>query len=268
MIQVESVEGFNVKNIEGMTNSDNEPDPEPVNDNEPDPISTDSTSGSVSQDTCLDDFNKLKRDNYTLKTKVVTPVYPYNPYDRIVSDWKKEHDDLHKKEKEKEIKREEERHHESHHERLIELERQLEKERDNMRNRQDISSNSLANLLPNSNRDLSSNRVSSSNSSVSDTQRKPDVSTPTPSPPPNFFNSNTMMNNNSLLSTPEKKVEPEPAKAEDKKSTPEDLSKCPPCPACERCPEPTVDCKKIIKYKSNSYPVPVIADFSNFSRFG
>lgn len=26
----------------------------------------------------------------------------------------------------------------------------------------------------------------------------------------------------------------------------------PPCPACERCPEPIVDCKKVIKYKQNT----------------
>ncbi len=26
----------------------------------------------------------------------------------------------------------------------------------------------------------------------------------------------------------------------------------PPCPACKRCPEPVVDCKKVIKYKNNS----------------
>ena len=29
-------------------------------------------------------------------------------------------------------------------------------------------------------------------------------------------------------------------------------SSSPPCPACERCPEPIVDCKKVIKYKQNT----------------
>jgi hypothetical protein len=28
-------------------------------------------------------------------------------------------------------------------------------------------------------------------------------------------------------------------------------SKAPPCPACERCPEPIVDCKKVVKYKKD-----------------
>ena len=42
---------------------------------------------------------------------------------------------------------------------------------------------------------------------------------------------------------------------------------CPPCPACERCPEPQVDCKRVVKYKDQQYPVPVIADFSHFSRY-
>jgi hypothetical protein len=42
----------------------------------------------------------------------------------------------------------------------------------------------------------------------------------------------------------------------------------PPCPACERCPEPAFDCKRVPKYNSaavNQYlPRPVLADFSQF----
>jgi hypothetical protein len=43
-------------------------------------------------------------------------------------------------------------------------------------------------------------------------------------------------------------------------------SKCPPCPACERCPEPAFECKKVPSYSGlNSYlPVPVLSDFSTF----
>jgi hypothetical protein len=44
-------------------------------------------------------------------------------------------------------------------------------------------------------------------------------------------------------------------------------TKCPPCPACARCPEPAFDCKKVPNYNSinNSYlPMPVLSDFSNF----
>lgn len=43
---------------------------------------------------------------------------------------------------------------------------------------------------------------------------------------------------------------------------------CPPCPACERCPEPAFTCEKVINYKSPSakqyLPIPVLNDFSNF----
>ena len=43
---------------------------------------------------------------------------------------------------------------------------------------------------------------------------------------------------------------------------------CPPCPACERCPEPAFDCKKVPNYRSPSIgqylPMPVLNDFSTF----
>ena len=42
----------------------------------------------------------------------------------------------------------------------------------------------------------------------------------------------------------------------------------PPCPACERCPEPAFECKKVPNYRSpsidNYMPVPVLNNFSNF----
>jgi hypothetical protein len=42
----------------------------------------------------------------------------------------------------------------------------------------------------------------------------------------------------------------------------------PPCPPCERCPEPSFDCKRVPNYNSaalNQYlPQPVLADFSQF----
>ena len=42
---------------------------------------------------------------------------------------------------------------------------------------------------------------------------------------------------------------------------------CPPCPACERCPEPAFTCEKVINYRSpnvgNYLPLPVLNDFSN-----
>ena len=53
----------------------------------------------------------------------------------------------------------------------------------------------------------------------------------------------------------------------------EDLKKnggsCQPCPACERCPEPSFECKKVPNYRSNAIgqylPIPVLNDFSSFS---
>lgn len=43
---------------------------------------------------------------------------------------------------------------------------------------------------------------------------------------------------------------------------------CPPCPACERCPEPAFECKKVPNYRSasmdNYMPLPVLNDFSRF----
>jgi len=42
----------------------------------------------------------------------------------------------------------------------------------------------------------------------------------------------------------------------------------PPCPPCERCPEPAFDCKKVPNYSSavanTNLPRPVLADFSSF----
>jgi hypothetical protein len=44
--------------------------------------------------------------------------------------------------------------------------------------------------------------------------------------------------------------------------------KVPPCPPCERCPEPSFDCKKVPNYRSSSIddymPKPILNDFSNF----
>ena len=42
----------------------------------------------------------------------------------------------------------------------------------------------------------------------------------------------------------------------------------PPCPPCERCPEPAFDCKRVPNYNSSAssqyIPQPVLADFSQF----
>ena len=47
-----------------------------------------------------------------------------------------------------------------------------------------------------------------------------------------------------------------------------DNKETPPCPACERCPEPAFECKKVPNYRSSSIneymPVPVLNNFSKF----
>jgi putative hemolysin len=46
-----------------------------------------------------------------------------------------------------------------------------------------------------------------------------------------------------------------------------DVTKCPPCAPCTRCPEPAFECKKVPNYSAfnqNYLPVPVLNDFSTF----
>lgn len=46
-----------------------------------------------------------------------------------------------------------------------------------------------------------------------------------------------------------------------------DESRCPPCPACERCPEPSFTCEKVPNYNAfnpKTMPLPVLSDFSSF----
>jgi hypothetical protein len=246
IFQVEDMEGFNIKNIEGMTN-DIDPELPACSSNRESSSSTPSC-GSSSEDLFLDSFHN-ENDNYILKTQVVAPVCPKDPYESAMADWKKEHDAIHKKEKEASD--------------AAEKERQRKKDEDDAKNKENaLRDASYNSLLP-----LTQPQPPSNPSNLLNTPSNDLTASSKDQVQPNFFNSNTMLNNNTQVSTPEKKEEPQPAKAEDKKSTPEDVSKCPPCPACERCPEPTVDCKKVINYKSKSYPVPVIADFSEFSRF-
>ena len=181
---------------------------------------------TVQEDDYLHYPTHFGNDDFILKTKIVTPVCPNNPYDHMGSDL------------------------------------------DTSNNRIDLSMNTLTNQ--------SSSPYASASSSGPMNMLPPPIYTknePTPS------NQTELSNNASIpvpnmptlqdslfpqTQTPQKPTEPVPARKEDKASSPET---CPPCPACERCPEPTVDCKKVIKYKDQQYPVPLISDFSHFSRF-
>lgn len=46
----------------------------------------------------------------------------------------------------------------------------------------------------------------------------------------------------------------------------DDGGKCPPCPACARCPEPSFECKKVPTYNPDNsmLPKPILNDFSQF----
>lgn len=81
----------------------------------------------------------------------------------------------------------------------------------------------------------------------------------------NDNNNNTIANNNILSDEILKRQR----SFYDRGSSSENVSsQCPPCPACERCPEPAFTCEKVINYKSPSskqyLPMPVLNDFSSF----
>jgi len=171
-------------------------------------------------------YPSVSSDDYILKTKIVTPVCPNNPYlsmgsmlhsynasfDPRLNQNTRSDDSTMKKEIEKEKEKQKEK----------EKEKKEEKE-PSPKNEPGLSNNaSITNFAP--------------------------LSSPS----------------NQFLLSPQTPFTPTPASKEDKTSKPET---CPPCPACERCPEPVFDCKKVITYKDQQYPVPVIADFSAFSRF-
>ena len=144
-------------------------------------------------------YPEFASDDYILKTKIVTPVCPNDPYARMGNE--------------------------------SILPKDPPKDPSN-----DISSNPVPSNQP----------TPSNNASIQ-----------LPAMP-------TLSDSYLLTPTPEKPPEPTPACKEEVKSSPDT---CPPCPACERCPEPVVDCKKVVHYKDQQYPVPLIADFSQFSRF-
>lgn len=82
----------------------------------------------------------------------------------------------------------------------------------------------------------------------------------------NDKNDNNTIANNNILSD---EILKRQKSFYDRSSSSENVSsQCPPCPACERCPEPAFTCEKVINYKSPSskqyLPMPVLNDFSSF----
>lgn len=91
---------------------------------------------------------------------------------------------------------------------------------------------------------------------------------------PNNFGLGLLNNPSKLLGNQqETNIDDQKSELEELKKKLEEMKKyegnCPPCPACERCPEPSFDCKKVPNYRSTSVgqylPIPVLNDFSRFS---
>ena len=179
-------------------------------------------------------FADVAKSDYILKTEVVTPVCPNSPY----TDWD---DDALPKNRGFKYEKDEKDHEDKHHEKENE-----ERARNNFP------------LFGSFGKDISSN--------VPEPASKPSTQA-------DYKENAPLVNNQPIpdynLSIPKVNVPAEPASTDDKKSQPSTVSSdsCPPCPACKRCPEPVVECKKVVNYKqagANNLPVPLISDFSKF----
>jgi len=171
-------------------------------------------------------FADIDKNDYILKTQIVTPVCPNSPY----TEWDDEEFSTDKDDNHEEIKQK----------------------------------RANSNFFPfgHFGRDISYN-----------TAPEPDSK---PSTQAEYKESLPLLNNQPIpdynLSIPKVNVPAEPASSNDKKSQPSNVENsnsdsCPPCPACKRCPEPVVECKKVVNYKRagiDNLPVPMISDFSKF----
>jgi len=181
--------------------------------------------------TVRDDYNgfaDVAQSDYILKTQIVTPVCPNSPY----TDW---NDDSLPSDKGF---------------KYVKDEKDIEKEKAKQER-------ANSNFFPRHfGKDISSNAAEPEPVSKNSTQADYKENTPLNNAPIPDYN----------LSIPKVNTPAEPASSNDKKSQPSSLDTCPPCPACKRCPEPVVECKKIVNYKNaaSNLPVPLISDFSKF----
>jgi len=190
---------------------------------------------SLQSDDYLDFYSDAQREDYILKTQIVTPICPNDPYANMGVDLEQA-DGM-----------------------ITDASGTLEwpdrraprgSERDVSMNNPSLMSNTYLNLsYPTLQAD-----PAPANADPVDT--KPKEAAPSTGPV-TAQPSEVKTDSNQFMLNPQ----PSKCKEEDPKPT------CPPCPACERCPEPQVDCKRVVKYKDQQYPVPVIADFSHFSRY-
>jgi len=191
---------------------------------------------SVQSDDYLDFYSDAQREDYILKTQVVTPICPHDPYANMGIDLAQS-DGM-----------------------ITDASGSLTfpKAASTRPGLQDASAIPQTFTGPSSFMDLSLPKKpvdpepanSVTNEPKNESKGEPSGKSGLPVPQASEVSNSFMLNPDSS----KKCEEPKPT--------------CPPCPACERCPEPQVDCKRVIKYKDQQYPVPVIADFSQFTRYG
>ena len=188
-------------------------------------------------------ISDFTNEDYILKTKIVTPVCPNDPYDPNTSDVTKPE------------------------ERIVTTNADYDQNTFGGPINQNTSRDVSANMVRN---DVSANNINNKNDSHPLLQEK---NNPEPSNSPsssinasiNIPSLPSFKTNDYMISEPEKPKEPKPAEPADCKSTPEKAPALPPCPACERCPEPVVDCKRVVHYKDKQYPMPI--EETIFTRF-
>ena len=111
-----------------------------------------------------------------------------------------------------------------------------------------------------SNSNSSSNSVSNNSTTITGSPHGP-TDSPAPSPSESPSSSPAAVDHSETLN----EIKGSIAQLNQQKTSNES---CPPCPACERCPEPAFDCKKVPNYRSpavNQFlPMPILNDFSKF----
>ena len=200
-----------------------------------------STSAPACYATVREDYNgfaDVMKDDYILKTQIVTPVCPNSPYTDLEDDG---------------------------------LPNTLSKDKGHKydkddKDKKDRAANDFRPFHFGFNLDLSKNQTNQSNQS----DPAPNAA---PTTQADYKENAPLVNNQPIpdynLSIPKVNTPAEPASKDDKTSQPSNVNSdtCPPCPACKRCPEPVVECKKVVNYSkagSDRLPVPLIADFSKF----
>jgi hypothetical protein len=175
-------------------------------------------------------FADIDKNDYILKTQIVTPVCPNSPYTDLDEDLPSFKDE---KDKEKDKK---------------------------------IHQRANSNFFPNGHfgNDLSFNVPEPDSKPSTQADYKENSPLLNNQPIPDY---NLSMPKLNVPAEPASSndTKSQPSNADHSNSDSNDS--CPPCPACKRCPEPVVECKKVVNYKragSENLPVPMISDFSKF----